>query len=108
MVGILGWVSRIVGWVYNRTDNIPHRIQQRVDREYNEIQDAKWEVKHEQAEEKVKEIMAKEFPDYFQKKYLDPYEPGSELHDQHKQLLQSRHPPRKRHIAWEHPHEMTV
>jgi len=64
----------------------------------------------EQAEDRVKDIMAKEFPDYFQRKYLAPYEPGSDLYDQHKQLLQSHHhhPPRKRHIIWEQAQEMTV
>jgi len=80
-----------------------------VNREYEHIQEAQLDMKMDQADEKVKEITAKEFPDFFKKKYLDPYEPGSELHNEHKQLLESHHPPRKRQINWDQPqHEMTI
>jgi len=102
----VSWISRVVRWVYHFTDGIPHRIQQRVNREYEKTQEEKWEVKNDEADETVKGIMAKEFPDFFKKKYLDPYEPGSELHTEHKQLLHSHHPPRKRLINWEPAHDM--
>ena len=97
----LSWIHRIVSWTYKIADTIPRHIQNKVDRAYKDTQDAKWEVKIEQADEKVKWIVAKEFPDFFRKKYLDPYEPGSELHNEHTQLLQSHRPPQKRQINWE-------
>ena len=66
---------------------IPVRIQNRVDREYSVSQDAKWEVKQDQADEKVKIIIAKEFPEFYKKKYLDPFEEGSELYTENNNLL---------------------
>lgn len=66
---------------------IPIRIQNRVNREYKIIQDAKWEVKQDEADDKVKIIIAKEFPEFYKKKYLDPFEEGSELYVENNNLL---------------------
>ena len=108
-LNVVNWITRVVRWIYHITDRIPHLVQQRVNREYEHIQEAQLETKMDQADEKVKEITAKEFPDFFKKKYLDPYESGSELHTEHEQLLHSHHPPRKRQINWEQPHhDMTI
>ncbi len=66
---------------------IPVRIQNGVNREYTIAQDAKWQVKQVEADEKVKIIIAKEFPEFYKKKYLDPFEEGSELHNENNNLL---------------------
>lgn len=66
---------------------IPVRIQNGVNREYTIIQDAKWEVKQDEADDKVKIIIAKEFPEFYKKKYLDPFEEGSELYVENNNLL---------------------
>ena len=66
---------------------IPVRIQNRVNREYTITQDAKWEVKQDEADDKVKIIIANEFPEFYKKKYLDPFEEGSELHTENNNLL---------------------
>lgn len=67
---------------------IPVRIQNRVNREYTAVQEAEWELKKDDADEKVKIIMAKEFPEFYKKKYLDPYEEGSEIYDENKLLFE--------------------
>lgn len=66
---------------------IPIRIQNGVDREYTITEDAKWEVKQDEADEKVKIIIAKEFPEFYKKKYLDPFDEGSELYAENNNLL---------------------
>jgi LAS superfamily LD-carboxypeptidase LdcB len=58
-----------------------------VNEEYRAIQGAEWQLKQDEAEEKVKRVMAKEFPDFYRKKYIDPYEQGSELWDENETLL---------------------
>jgi hypothetical protein len=71
-----------VRWIYHQADALPGRIQRHVDREYRDIQDREWEVKNEQADEKVKDLFAREFPRVYKKMYLDPYEEGSELFEE--------------------------
>ena len=66
---------------------IPIRIQNGVDREYTITEDAKWEVKQDEADEKVKIIIAKEFPEFYKKKYLDAFDEGSELYAENNNLL---------------------
>jgi hypothetical protein len=77
-----------VKWIYHQADMIPYRIQNRVNREYTIKQDAEFEIKTSEAEDKVKIVIAKEFPDFYKKKYLDPYEEGSELHNENTQLFE--------------------
>jgi hypothetical protein len=79
-VNVIYWIQRIVKWIYIQADQIPHRIQIGVDRNYTTTQDAEWQVKNDQVDEKVKIFLAKEFPTFYKKKYLDAYEEGSELH----------------------------
>ena len=66
---------------------IPVRIQNGVNREYTIAQDAKWEVKQDEADDKVKIIIAKEFPEFYKKKYLNPFEEGSELQTENNDFL---------------------
>ena len=80
VVNAIYWSQKVVKWIYAQADHIPHRIQIGVDHRYTAVQNAKWEVKNEEADHKVKTIMAKEFPEFYAKKHLDPYEQGSELH----------------------------
>lgn len=68
---------------------LPIRIQNGVDREYKATHDDLWETKNEEADEKLKVILAKEFPEYYKKKFLDPFEEGSELYTQNKQILEN-------------------
>jgi hypothetical protein len=67
---------------------IPVRIQENVDKKYRAVQNLEWEVKHEEAETKAKRVAAKLFPDYYRRKYLDPYEQGSELAIENEAILQ--------------------
>jgi hypothetical protein len=66
---------------------IPARIQENVNKEYRAVQNAEWEVKHEEAENKAKIIAGKLFPDYYQRKYLDSYKEGSEHGNENKHIL---------------------
>jgi hypothetical protein len=68
---------------------VPVRIQNQVDREYKDVQDAEWDIKNDEAEEKVKIILAKEFPDYFKKQFMDRYEEGTEMYKKAYDLLES-------------------
>ena len=68
---------------------IPVRIQNGVDKEYEITQDAKWDVKQDEVENKVKIILATEFPAFFKKKYLDSFEEGSELYIENTNLLKA-------------------
>jgi predicted metallo-beta-lactamase superfamily hydrolase len=68
---------------------IPIRTQNEVNREYTTIQDAQWELKVDEADDKVKIIIAKEFPEFYKRKYLDPYEEQSELYNENKAILQN-------------------
>jgi hypothetical protein len=70
-----------------------------VNEEYRAIQGAEWQVKQDEAEDKVKRIMAKEFPDFYRKKYIDPYEQGSELWDENEALLKEMQLPIERKTA---------
>jgi hypothetical protein len=70
-----------------QADHIPLRIQLGVDRNYTAIQDAEWQVKNDEADEKVKTFLTEEFPTFYKKKYLDPYEEGSELHKENMAML---------------------
>ena len=81
------WIQRIVKWIYIQADHIPLRIQIGVDRNYTAIQDAEWQVKNDQADEKVKAFLAKEFPTFYKKKHLDPYEEGSELREENMSIM---------------------
>ena len=89
---------------------LPRRIQNAVDREHRHIQDAEWDIKNDEADEKVKIILATEFPDFFKRKFLDPYEEGSDLYDENQAFLQSIQQQnrklrvlRARAINWEQP-----
>jgi hypothetical protein len=84
---------------------IPIRIQNRVNREYKIIQDAKWEVKQDEADDKVKIIIAKEFPEFYKKKYLDPFEEGSELYVENNNLLNNLQTGKVREIKVENDME---
>ena len=44
-------------------------------------------MKQDQADEKVKIIIAKEFPEFYKNKYLDPFEERSELYTENNNLL---------------------
>jgi hypothetical protein len=88
-VNVLYWVQRVVNWIYYQADMIPVRRQNGVDRDYKATQDDLWEEKNEDATEKVKVILAKEFPAYFKEKFLDPYEEGSEIYEENKRILES-------------------
>jgi len=79
VITVIHWVSRITEWIYRRTDQIPVRIQKNVDREYKAINDAEFEVKGDIADRKVMVFAAQQFPDFFVKKYILPYEKHSEL-----------------------------
>jgi len=79
VIPVIHWVSRITEWIYRRTDQIPVRIQKNVDREYEAINDAEFEAKKDTADRKVMVFTAKQFPDFFVKKYILPYEKHSEL-----------------------------
>lgn len=87
-MNVIEWTSRIIKWIYHQADAIPARVQHHVDREYRDIQEQDWEVKNEQADEKVKEIFAKEFPELYKKMYLEPYEEGSELFEKNLKRLE--------------------
>lgn len=78
-INFMFWVTRVTDWIYRRTDQIPIRIQQNVDREYQAINDAELEVKGDAADRKVMAFTAQQFPDFFVKKYISPYEKHSEL-----------------------------
>jgi hypothetical protein len=78
-INFMFWVTRVTDWIYRRTDQIPIRIQQNVDREYQAINDAELEVKDDVADSKVMVFTAQQFPDFFVKKYILPYEKHSEL-----------------------------
>jgi hypothetical protein len=67
-----------------------------VNEEYRAIQGAEWQLKQDEAEEKVKSVMAKEFPDFYRKKYIDAYEQGSELWDENEALLKEIQLPTER------------
>ena len=79
VITIIHWVSRITEWIYRRTDQIPIRIQRNIDREYETINDAEFEVKGDIADKKGMVFTARQFPDFFVKKYILPYEKHSEL-----------------------------
>ena len=66
---------------------IPYRIQRHVNKEYTTTQDAEFEIKSDEADNKVKIVIAKEFPEFYKKKYLDPYEEGSELYAENKDII---------------------
>lgn len=87
-INVIYWVSRIVKWIYHQTDMIPYRIQNRVNREYTILEDAEFEIKHSEADDKVKIVIAKEFPEFYKKKYLDPFDEGSELFEENKHILE--------------------
>lgn len=44
-------------------------------------------MKQDKAEEKVKTILASQFSIYYKKKYLKPYEEGSELYEENLEFL---------------------
>ena len=67
---------------------LPVRIQNSVDRNYKTTQDDLWEHKNDEADDNVKIILAKEFPEYFKKKFLDPFEEGSDLYEENKRILE--------------------
>jgi len=71
---------------------IPVRIQSSVDRKYTKAQDAEWEEKEEEAEEAVKTIIASQFPDYYRKKYLEPFEEDTEDYLENLELLDTVQP----------------
>ena len=79
VITVIHWVARITEWIYRRTDQIPIRIQKNVDREDEAINDAEFEVKGDIADRKVMVFTAKQFPGFFVKKYILPYEKHSEL-----------------------------
>jgi hypothetical protein len=87
-VNVVEWTSRIIKWIYHQADAIPGRIQRHVDREYRDIQEQSWETKNEEADERVKEIFVKEFPELYKKLYLEPYEEGSELFEKNLRRLE--------------------
>ena len=87
-MNVIGWTSRIIRWIYHQADAIPGRVQRHVDREYRDNQEKSWEVKNEQADETVKDIFAKEFPELYKKLYLEPYEEGSELSEKNLRRLE--------------------
>ena len=68
-VNFLYWMQRVVQWIYFQADMLPVRIQNGVDREYRKTQDSLWDQKNEEANDKVKTILAKEFPEYYDKRY---------------------------------------
>jgi hypothetical protein len=74
-------------WVYGHLENIPHRIQEAVNRQFAKEQDKLLDIKQEAAEQKVKIILASQFPSLYKKKYLDPYEEESELYDENLAFL---------------------
>lgn len=78
-INFIYWVSRITDWIYRRTDQIPIRIQQDVDRDYQDINDAELEGKEDVSDRKVMVFTAQQFPDFFVKKYISPYEKHSDL-----------------------------
>jgi hypothetical protein len=88
-----------VNFIYAKTDLIPERIQQNVNQEYQAVQEAEWKIKEDEAEEKVKRFTAKEFPEFYQRKFLDPYEEGSELRDENEALLEEMQMLTARHIV---------
>jgi len=77
----------VVRWIYYRLDNIPHRIQAAVNRDFIKEQDKEWDIKQEEADKKVKMILASQFPSTYKKNYLDPYEEGSELYNENMEFL---------------------
>jgi hypothetical protein len=70
-------------------DMIPVRTQNAIDREYKRLHDKLWTEKDYQAETLVKEFLANEFPDYFKKKFLDPYSEDSPTYLEHKHILEN-------------------
>ena len=66
---------------------LPVRIQNGVDRRYRAEQEALWEDKSDEADDRVKVILAKEFSEYFKKKFLDSFEEGSDLYEENKRIL---------------------
>jgi hypothetical protein len=88
-VNTIYWISRVVKWIYHQADMIPLRIQNAVDREHEIKHDAEWEIKNQKAEDKAKAIIAKEFPQFFKKKYLDSCKEGSPLYNENKAFLEA-------------------
>jgi hypothetical protein len=68
---------------------IPVRTQNAVDREYASVQDELWEKKHAEAERMVEEFLAREFPEYFKRKFLDPFEETSLIYLANKRILEN-------------------
>jgi len=66
---------------------LPIHIQRHVDREYAHAQSEEWEVKTKEADVKLQILIAKQFPEFYKKKYLEPYEEGSELWIENEALL---------------------
>ena len=81
------WLTKVVGFLYAKADLIPQRIQEQVNAEYRTVHDAEWKIKEEKAEEKVKRFAAAEFPEFYRRTFLHPYEEGSELHNENHALL---------------------
>lgn len=77
----------IIQGVYRQLDNLPIRIQNAVNRDFIKEQDKLLDVKEEEAEKKVRTILASQFPTHYKKKYLQPYEEGSELYDENLEFL---------------------
>jgi len=86
-VNVIHWVTIVVRWIYYRLDNIPHRIQAAVNRDFIKQQDKEWDIKQEEADKKIKMVLASQFPSMYKKDYLDPYEEGSELYDENLEFL---------------------
>jgi hypothetical protein len=87
VVNVVHWVTVVVSWIYRHLDGIPHRIQAAVNRDFIKNEDKKWDEKGKEAERRVKTILAREFPELYKKRYLDPYEEGSELYDENSEFL---------------------
>ena len=100
-INVVYWVTRVVEWIYRRTDYIPIRKQQNVNEEYRAIHGAEWELKQDEADDKVKRIMAKQFPEFYRKKFIEPFKEGSDLHDENEALLKEVQMPRGRNITEE-------
>jgi hypothetical protein len=87
-INTIYWSTRVIEWLYRQADNLPVRIQQHIDREYRSKHEKLWQEKSDDADELVKMTLAQEFPDFFRRRYIDPYEEGSQIREENEAFMQ--------------------